>query len=127
MTTGSLDDGDKEKRKRDSHGQNLGQKDSQVEQVVSGDPSNPARARNQGIQSQQTASKNQKARAKNNISKNQLLPWATGWGRLSVVDYTREEKAGATLLFRNDWAIIAKGTRGDGTAAWTVAKTEIWI
>ncbi|KAL2620177.1 hypothetical protein R1flu_000382 [Riccia fluitans] len=42
-----------------------------------------------------------------------------------AVDYTEEGKAGAALIIRKNWGILAKGRRGDGTAVWMKARTEI--
>ncbi|KAL2621699.1 hypothetical protein R1flu_001904 [Riccia fluitans] len=42
-----------------------------------------------------------------------------------MVDYTEEGKAGAALIFRRNWKILAGGRRGDGTAAWMKARTEL--
>ncbi|KAL3683507.1 hypothetical protein R1sor_001529 [Riccia sorocarpa] len=41
-----------------------------------------------------------------------------------MVDYTPERKAGTALILRKDWPILARGTRGDGTAAWMLARTD---
>ncbi|KAL2628549.1 hypothetical protein R1flu_013235 [Riccia fluitans] len=42
-----------------------------------------------------------------------------------AVDYTEEGKAGAALIFRRNWKILAEGRRGDGTAVWMKARTEL--
>ncbi|KAL2620272.1 hypothetical protein R1flu_000477 [Riccia fluitans] len=42
-----------------------------------------------------------------------------------AVDYTEEGKAGAALIIRKNWEILAEGRWGDGTAVWMKPRTEI--